>query len=228
MTTLCEHCVFSKRENSVQVGCHLDRLDKLPHHQEGNHFVVDDHCRALRNVYWDEYVLDPTLDNLKEKVNAELKITYDVIMVCNDESYSDIYKTLSSIQSKSFQPQRVHVCFKYAADFGARDLIHRVISLFPNSMYSANISTEEDLGLRLRPAIHKSTATFLLFVNPGHDYDEAIVSEIDNSINVELKPRILFVSEEFYVCPRILYKQFMYEPSPFEKINEYIQSTSTN
>jgi len=166
-----------------------------------------------------------TVDELATAVMLEVKLQYDVIIVCDDGDTEEmIRKTLDCAKSKTYAPAGVIVAFKYSVENEA--LLRKLAPAYPKN-YSFMMSTETELPLRLKPVMAKSVGPYVLFINPGDDYDEAVMYEFDRSLNIELKPKILFASAKFYVCPKILYQKFMYEEHPFARINEYVQSIAT-
>ena len=97
-----------------------------------------------------------------------------------------------------------------------------------NKSYTFMISTETEISLRLHPIIQKCTSPYLIFVNPGCDYDEEVLKQFDSSVNRDIKPMLVYASEEFYICPKFIYEDYQFAPNPFEEINKYVKSITAD
>lgn len=223
--TLCEHCIFATMRGGIQNGCYLKRLEKLKYRFEDGSYIIEGFCSACRNIYWSTANNIKTNEQAAELVYKEIKLQYDVIIVCEPEdSEKSIRFTLDKIASKSYKPKRVIVTTKMTSE--NQSMVSKLATEYDES-HTFMMSVETELPLRLKPAVDKGKSAFILFVNPGNDYDEQIINEFDEALNVELKPKFLFASEKFYICPHFLYAQYMYEENPFEEINKYVQSIAS-
>lgn len=214
-----------------QISCWLNKLEKLPHHTEGNHEVVDTYCSTCRNVYWSKAqnlknyngILN---DKLAELVLKEVKIQFDVIIVCEPEdTKEDIIKTLDIIKNKEYPVANVFITTALSKE---NEILLKDIAYRYGKSYTFVMSIESEISLRLHPIIQKCTSPYLIFVNPGHEYDDDILNDFDKSVNIDIKPMLVYASEEFYICPKFIYEDHQFAPNPFKEINEYVQSVTTD
>jgi len=96
LTTSCKNCVFKIGENN-QTGCHLNRLDKLPHtkNEDGN-FVILKFCNGFRPERWKEDVDVSSMEDMLATVKHEMHVPINFVIQFND-SIENLKKTLKSI-----------------------------------------------------------------------------------------------------------------------------------
>ncbi len=224
--TLCEHCVFKIMDDKAQTGCHLNRLKKLPNHTEGLYQVVDTYCSACRNIYWKNTQSNSDLLSLIDKVYEEIKTKFDVIVVCPDDfTIEELKVSLDSIKLSSYHPEKVYISLTHNTN--NKLAVGKILSTL-DPRYDFMLSFEDDQKLRINAIVNKSKSTFLYFLALGEVYDTNIVSDIDDSINRDMKPKLTFISNKAFVCPSFLYNHFMYEEEPFKRIEEYVKSVTEN
>ena len=219
--TLCEYCVFKTLDDTgKQIGCKLNRLDKLPHHEENGFKVVDTYCAACRNVYWETGNIK---DSIK-RVYEELQISYDVIiMFHNGDTKAQIETTINSIEKLTIKPRKVTIIMELNME---NEYLGKSILSKLDKKYDFNLTLETENSMKINPVVNKSKVSYLLFTNPGEIIDDAVIISFNESINIELKPRILFVSSAFFFCTKFLYDHFMFDATPFESIIKYVESST--
>lgn len=219
--TLCEHCVFKVLDDTgKQNGCKLNRLDKLPHHEEGLFKVIDTYCSACRNMYWE--VADN--EDIVKRVYEELQISYDIIIMFHDgDTKSQIETTIESIEKLTIKPRKVTIIMELNIE---NEYLGKSILPKLDKKYDFNLTVEKENSLKINPIVNKSKASYLLFTNPGEIIDDEVIKSFNESINIELKPKILFVSNAFFLCAKFLYDHFMFDATPFESIIKYVESST--
>lgn len=220
--TLCEHCVFKIMDDTNQIGCHLDRLNKLPNHKDGLYQVVDTYCSTCRNVYWKSAQEGKNLLSLIDTVYEEVKTKFDVIIVCADDLTEDeLVASLDSVSLSSYKPDKVFISLSNNRNnkFLVSKLLRRL-----DSRYDFMLSFEKEQNLRINAIIQKSKSTFLYFLALGESINNKLMEDINQSINIDMKPKLTFISNEAFVCPAFLYSHFMYVDEPFKSIEQYVKS----
>lgn len=226
--TLCEFCVFKTfAADGHQSGCYLNRLEKLPHHKKDRFFIVDTYCAACRNIYWPSY--SNSIKTMKEKVLEEIKISYDVFifdadgdMNMNDvTSLDSVKKCINHISGLTYPCNKAFIFVK---------MTDQTVSMF-NSMVQAapkNMSiilTKDSVVDSIKTKLNASKSPYLLMGNLESNIDCKIIDSFNESVNIKLEPKLMFMSEEFCFVPRFLYNEFMNEKNPFESIAKYVEST---
>jgi hypothetical protein len=96
LTTSCKNCVFKIGE-SDQTGCHLNRLDKMPHTKdEDGNFVILKFCNGFRPERWKEDVGVSTIEEMIATVKHEMHSPINFVIHFKD-SLEELKKTLESI-----------------------------------------------------------------------------------------------------------------------------------
>lgn len=223
--TLCEYCVFAKRTpEGLQTGCELNRLDKFETELKDNNFIVKNFCNACRNVYWCHSVENSTMDTLKAKVLDEVRMKYDIIIDCGPEhTVQQVKKSIDFILSMKYKPQKTRIIIQ-ATPLG-RSIITECIGGLGDT-FDFVTSFESMNTVQFANLVKKTTSEYILFSIPGMEISEGILENFNDSINLELKPKLVHSDENFYLCAKFLYQHFMNEKDPFGAINDYLSKIS--
>lgn len=225
--TLCEYCVFAKRTlDGLQTGCELNRLEKFETELKEKSYVVKNFCNACRNIYWVHSVENSTMGNLKSKVFDEIKMKYDIIIDCGSEyTIEQVKYSIANILKMEYRPQKTRIIVQ-PTPLG-RSIITECIGGLDDS-FDFVTSFETVNTVQFANLVKKSTSEYLLFSLPGMDISEEILENFNDSINLELKPKLVHSDESFYLCAKFLYQHFMNEKEPFGAINDYLSKISKN
>lgn len=105
MKTLCEHCVFYKKQEKE---CALNLLEQFSHTMGENGPIIDGLCRSCRNIYWKEYSPDLQVSQLIGKVVEENQIEYDVIIgYLEEDEKRELLRTLDSLTRVMIKPKTI-------------------------------------------------------------------------------------------------------------------------
>ena len=120
-STTCNNCIFAHYEDSKQIGCKADRLDKFidaqvrivpVEYEDTTSFVIDGKtCVYYRNKDWvvDNYA-DQSEEEILHTVKKELKIPYHAILFFREEDQLDDVRTrLDELEKQHVKPKIVTV-----------------------------------------------------------------------------------------------------------------------
>ena len=121
VSTTCKDCLFAKYVGDTQVDCELGKIEKISNHpvyelveatdNVKNFYVLNYHlCLQQRVAGW---VHDnETLENMKNLVREEIKMSWGAILVLKDEPLNDmsrVQKRLEEILSQSNPPKWIGI-----------------------------------------------------------------------------------------------------------------------
>lgn len=216
MRTLCQHCIFKIKENDIQIGCELNRLDKYEKQFIDNHFVLDGYCNHLRNVYWDKIDSPDKIDEVKK----ECEIKYGVIYHF-DGNKELLLETLKSIRGE-FEPSDFVVCFDENINVSIAELYLYCQPHFNNICITQSIDDEKNFYNLYETAIQKVKSDYLYFIEPGEKIDKKCLSQLNYLVNVQVKSVYLIVSSSFTMCYKKLFEKYSHLEYPMSKLHNAI------
>ena len=197
--TSCKECIFAiyDESNKTQVGCKLEKLDKLKDNgvevietfdEEKEFYVLNNHaCMTYRNKLME----DKTLDEQMEIVKQQAKPRMACIILIQNNNESDLENTIKSLVEQ--EEQFREVIFTNLSDIKPSviiDLINKHEGKFKWSV--KQILDEYWIGSKsINHALEKSRSTYACIFNSGFIINKFFVKEIIDALCNQMKRFIM-------------------------------------
>ena len=189
--THCDSCVFCLAPHGKQVGCRFfDRFDKFRKKQQldyaNDHFIVKRLCNAGRPRHWGEQQANSNVLEWRDKVQAEIEIDYDMVIVDEQEQDFDIVvekltTTCKSLFKSTILPPNVFI----VTDVSLVDISAAISPLFTGTDIQPLFIRNFDEVIPV--AISKTQASYLMFVESGMEVDINAMYRLNQEINYGLE-----------------------------------------
>ena len=189
MRTTCAGCVFSARDNGVQVGCVLGKLEKYEKlgkvikPDNASHFEIDAYCNTCRDITW----LEKRANYNPDQVFEEIRLCYSLVIFDQIEAYDQILEQIKATKEWDTKPSIVRVYFKTAQDHKIKWLVDECNHLgvkFAFDVLLEESSTEAKFRL---DCFHKKIKeTYAYCVSSEQMVDDSLPAEVEFMVNEEL------------------------------------------
>lgn len=213
--TNCKHCVFAKYDGDTQVDCLHDRINKfrqLPENnelfqyvveaydEENEFFVINRLCTLYRDKYsWNDGIAD------KEKALNEVKITFDILINCNnldDQYYAYIKKLMASATLYNIQKFNFYLYHDQSLNKENRKKILPLLNISPKC--SLSIFFEKDI---LEHNILSQTRnSYHVMIDYDNRIESTVFDKLNDILNNDLKKVLVAKNEDNYLISNLSYK----------------------
>lgn len=231
MNTSCEHCIFAIKENGIQTGCKLGRLDKFKKANQvvlesNNCYIINNFCNTCRNIYWDELFDYQVNDNaLIDKVKEEVKVKFDALIDIEKADEKKIKSLIKKLNTDKYLGYLNKIVLFGEINEKNIELVNKFAS--KTIVGSLNIST--DKFTQTARHVHLSMANYLVFLVPGTKFDFDM-EQINKKMNEDLQPIIYSNNKSHFIVSTFFYKSHIQYDNPIkviiEEYNEYGQPKS--
>jgi len=239
--TSCKNCVFAVYDSVAgkdrQIDCYLNRIDLLEANggtvtafeDEDSEFVkiLDRICQFHRTHEWAE-IQDPevelNLTDLGEVAREEARITFGVVLICEDEPLKFIVDTIESIADSTLFPKEFIVTVP-----GSRDDYTNIIKVLTSNLEKKCVWKLVQLNDKTDPytfiynKTDKLRSRYLCFARPGDLIDKHLFANVDILIN-EVGDRISTVLPNEAAQPIICQKELFLQLERPENTDDYEDS----
>lgn len=210
--TSCEHCLFKKVENNIQIGCELDRLDKYEKSLVGNHYELNGLCNYCRNCYSKVAEAEDKIAAVKD----ECRVKYSVVYMY-DNNYLLLEKTLKSCIGNS-EPKDFIVCVNPDIDVDIQKLYEDLNKIYNRVIVSKSILNDDAIST-YDYGIKRATGDYLYFCECGEEIDKNCINKLNSLLNDEVKDIYLIYSKNFSIVYKKLFIQYSHLDSPMAKLS---------
>jgi hypothetical protein len=120
ISTICKNCLFAIYDNKTQIGCALDRTDKVDQHpifelieaedEEKEFYILNNHiCPYQRTDSW-EY---SDTENIIEKVNEEVYMPWAAVLFYKSTDIQSLDERVKELNSQKVKPKIVSLVIGY-------------------------------------------------------------------------------------------------------------------
>lgn len=114
VSTTCRDCLFAEYDDDTQVGCHLNKIDKIKNHSvyelieatdnDKNFYVLNYHlCLHQRIKGWPHD--DQPMEEMIKTVKEEVKMNWGAILILKDEPLNDMSRVQKRLDEILNQPK---------------------------------------------------------------------------------------------------------------------------
>ena len=116
--TSCKECIFATYEGKTQTGCELGRLKKYKeqgfvqevYDEDKEFYVIRDRiCLKCRDHNWRERYSKLDNEQIKQLVDWQAQVQYQVVIIMESNSVAPLTNTLSSLDEQKIIPKKVVV-----------------------------------------------------------------------------------------------------------------------
>lgn len=213
--TNCKNCVFAKYDGNTQIGCVHDRINKfrqLPENndlfqyvveaydEENEFFVVNRLCTLYRDKnIWNNGISD------KEKALEEVKITFDVLINCNnldEQYYVYIKKLMASAVLYNIQKFNFYLYHDQSLSKESRKKILTLLNISPKC--SLSIFFEKDI---LEHNILSQTRnSYHVIIDYNNRVEYSVFNKLNDILNNDLKKVLVAKNKNNYLISNLSYK----------------------
>lgn len=207
--TICRHCVFAKWQGDEQVGCKLDRIDKLEENgaeivgidEDGVKYfaILKRFCNACRT---EDSFKDVAKKHYAGKVYSEIRPRIDYIIRGETSSLGEIMNTAQSILKQLPKSLTVIV----GEGIKSADILSK---FFKNKFPIYVIKSYSDKSRPVDEAFKKFKGQFYCEVDGGFVLEDDFAQKIHDYLNKEMKRFILIEDDNFRVYISMLHKNLM-------------------
>jgi hypothetical protein len=223
MKTLCGSCIFAKKENEVQNGCELSRLELFQDKELVNgSYVINNYCNTCRSEYWPHANLP--LHEQKEKVYLESKIQYTLIVnIFLEDSRKTIEHFIQKVTQLEYPPEKVYYLFDMNKENSQLTL---EISKTAGKNSHFSLMTCKDTFDKLHETIRRVTTAYVCIVNIDSEIDCDIITKTNDRLFYNLEMELYSSNDSLFFCPTVVYKNFSKSENPFQDIVNYAETIS--
>ena len=194
--TSCEACVFAKwnHNKDLQVGCFLDRLDKLQDHgarvitvdnEERTYYEIHNRvCNTCRDGEWGK---NRRLNDLIESVSREVCIRADILVFVDLISeLEDIKNTVVSATNQLVSPASISIVLEYGYE---KSSIEEILDFLTDSVKIIPWHVKEltfDEALPIDEALTSCNGDFYCVFHAGSEIAEDYLSRINDFLNKDM------------------------------------------
>jgi hypothetical protein len=215
MTSInCRDCIFVIEEDGDQVGCSVNRIDKISQKevvQENGHssFVISRLCNLYRGKDWNAGEADT------EKAIKESAVRFGIILNVTNISKQSLNAALETFKSIDYPKDKISVVLSHAifTDNAVKKkrLVAKLRLGLSSQNYDSVILEAVDGGSQEVDSIrlsHKSM--YLTIINPEDKIKNSDFHAINNRVNADYKPVALAISEDNVVFSLTAYVNLNY------------------
>lgn len=217
ITTLCEHCVFAKRDNKIQYGCEFDRLLQLPHHVDGDSYVIDGYCSTCRNIYWSN---NESISVMKSRAINEVTSSYSLVVNCENSDITNILNSLRQIGlSQNPHIKRPDKVYFLCDNYESYNSIKNNITGFTNYFVTQYFDILNNV---IANTVKNIDSHYVVFANNDSVIHETEILDVIMSSVIKSRPIIMHQNTDYCCIITKLYMQYAYYDNPWDKINEVL------
>jgi hypothetical protein len=208
--TSCKECAFSVYENNTQVDCAHNRINKFrnisdslvteAHDDEKEFYVINKFCNFYRDkTLWNNGVCDT------EKVKEEAKLTFDILINCDEideEYYGWIVDFIQSV--KNYGPTKTSVHLYHSS--GLQRANKKLVISLKEKIEDCALHIYFNKNLLEHNILSKSRKSYNLSVSKHNRVDLNILERINYLVNEEMKKLIVIKNNNSYIYSNLSYK----------------------
>jgi hypothetical protein len=199
-TTLCCDCVFATWDGQTQIGCKLDRLEKLRENgaeiieaydeNEKEFYVIEGRiCNTCRNMDWGK---KHPKRKWRKIVEDEIRIRCDIVIyVSKEKEIPEVTKTIDSALQQQPMPVSIILALEYGLD--PIPFVEILMNKVKFSWYVEEMKNNEN---PIDAAIRNCKGTYHLLFHAGYIIPEDYLLKINKSINNDMKRFIAIQADE--------------------------------
>jgi hypothetical protein len=213
--TNCKNCIFAKYDGNTQIDCVHDRINKFKqlsdnndavqyvveaYDEENEFFVINRLCTLYRDKnIWNNGIAD------KEKALEEVKITFDILINCNnldDNYYAYIKKVMASAVLYNIQKFNFYLYHDQSLDKDSRKKILTLLNISPK----CNLSVFYEKDIFEHNILCQTRNSYNVMIDYDHRVNCDIFYILNNIINNDLKKILVVKNKENYLISNLSYK----------------------
>lgn len=228
--TSCQQCCWVDHEINTtnQKNCKLGMLDKFRaqnaeiiecYNENGEFFVIKDRmCPTYRSQEWQRKQNTNDLIVLKKRLQAELKLRYDVFINATQCDLKELLTTMNSIREQTKSPQTAYIALTEWL------LPSKVIPKLQGYKFQWKVSLltkNETYENWIDQFIRKNRTQYYIMMPAGYELEKKFIKEIENYL-AQTKRFSMLEDGQIYVVQTQLHK-YLYgnkEKTVVQKIRE--------
>lgn len=217
--TNCKNCAFAIYEDSVQIACLFNRVEKFKpdvidaYDNEKQFFVINRLCTYYRDKAWGYSAND------SKKVEQESALSFDLIFDCNDLDTTKAKKVLDFLSLCSYDTSKLSIFLIHESD--KKSIVKDDVSyIAKNARCQTNISIYFDLDIYLHQLVMNSKHSYHALIKFDNDLDPNILNKLNDTVNQDLKRFIVAES-----CDNLLINNFIYKTGYYQNSTSYSKLT---
>lgn len=214
--TSCKDCVFAQYENNTQVNCLHNRIKTFKQLLENNDdfqlvveaydnekefYVINRFCNLYRdkNTYQDK-------DINCEKAFDEIKLTFDVLIDCNDINDDNYFNYIKSIIASSvfYGSNKISFHFYHNQSLN-KDGRKKALNLQRVSSNSY-LSVYYQKDILQHGILSKTKNSYHMIITKDSRPDKKIFDILNNIVNIDLKKVLVCNNNNVFVVSNLSYK----------------------
>lgn len=195
MSTSCNDCVFAEFEGNEQVGCELNRIEKLEkngaeiiglHDEEEDkkYFLIRGRfCNACRT---EEALKDIPARKWKEHVATQNRVRCEMVVYAGPLSTKDdVWKSVQSFLAQTHKPYGIKIIL-HKSEAEANYLVSNLRTV--EIPWEVTTVVEEDAGYNRAIDLNATEckATYMTICRAGYEYPNNYLARIEHAINQEM------------------------------------------
>ncbi len=193
--TLCNGCVFSETENNEQIGCRLNRADKIgiQDKDDDGFFTLSRVCSTYRPVEWLSDLSLAESEDIVDTVRKEVypPVGFFVLLKTEDtNSIPELRATLGGIKSQELITPSYVIVITDKVEY-SEEALEVLDSMFDHAETQYHIVqlqiTPDDIHKRIDQAFSHAKNGWAYVTSSGESVPRNLLRKIDHRINSDMK-----------------------------------------
>lgn len=226
--TNCKNCAFAIYEDSVQIACLFNRVEKFKpdvieaYDDDKQFFVINRLCTYYRDKAWGYSQNDAA------KVEQESALSFDLVFDCNELDDNKTKNISNFLSSCKYDSTKLSIFLIHESD--KHSIVKdNVAHIARNSPCQTNISVYFNIDEYMHQLVMNSKHSYHSLINPKNTLNSNMLDTINNMVNQDLKRFIVADSSTNLLVNNFIYKTGFYQHSTtYSKLTQEIVDQSKN